>query len=101
MRMMGKDSISMGAGACLLLRVGWELESIAGMKRSRTTGDKVMIALLSFAIFLFVTLGIFDIVSMAAYGYNTSQGLRALLLVAVLLLSCYGALRKRLDGLVK
>jgi len=60
-----------------------------------------MIGLLSFAIFLFVSLGIIDIVSMAAYGYNTGEGLRALLLVAVLILSCYGALRKRLDGLVK
>jgi hypothetical protein len=71
------------------------------MKHSRPTEGKVMIALLSFAIFLFVSLGIIDVVSMAAYGYNTSEGLRALLLVAVLTLICYGALRKRLDGLVK
>jgi hypothetical protein len=75
-------------------------ESMAGMRAYKhwTTGDKAMIAALSFAIILALALGVFTVVSMAMHTYDVRSGWRALVGFAIFILISYGAIRKRLAG---
>ncbi len=55
-----------------------------------------MIAVLSFAIFLALTLGVFTVAIMATHIYDIRNGWKALASLAIFILISYGALRKRL-----
>ena len=75
---------------------------MAGMRgRQRTSGDKMMIAVLSFAIFLGLAFGVFAVVSIATHTFDVKTGLKAVAAFAIFGLICYRALRKRLNGLAK
>jgi TRAP-type C4-dicarboxylate transport system permease small subunit len=76
---------------------------MAGMSdhKHRTTADKIMIAILSFAILLAVVFEVFAIVSMEMHTLDVKTGWKALATFAIFILICYRALRKRLGGLAK
>jgi hypothetical protein len=71
---------------------------MAGMRGYKhwSTGDKAMIAALSFAIVLALALGVFTVASMATHTYDVRNGWKALAGLATFALISYGALRKRL-----
>lgn len=48
-----------------------------------TSGDKVMIAVLSFAIFLALAFGVFAFVSIATHTYDPKDGLKAVVGFAI------------------